>query len=119
MHADTKKTRLFVTMFAMAATAGFATTASAGSDDGTPRHDNVVVTYSDLNLDSAAGNQKLYARLTSAAERACGRAPAMRDLELKAQYRACVESTLNRAVDKVGTRDLRALHRSTTARRVG
>jgi UrcA family protein len=119
MHADTRKTGLFVTMFAMAATAGFATTASAGEDADAARHDDVVVNYSDLNLDSAAGNQKLYARLTSAAERACGSASATRDLELRAQYRACVESALNRAVDKVGSRDLRALHRTATAHHVG
>jgi UrcA family protein len=116
MHANTHKT--LVTLFALAATAGFATSANA-ADYGVTRYDNVVVTYSDLDLRSTAGNQKLYARLNLAAERACGSATFTRDLQLRAEYRTCVESTLNKAVDQIGTRELQALHRSATARRAG
>lgn len=118
MHTFTLKTRMLVTMIAMAATTGVASTALADNPDA-PRYDSVVVTYSDLNLDTAAGNQKLYARLSTAASRACGGEPATRELERKAQYRACVEKTLNRAVDKVGSSDLRALREATRKQSVG
>jgi UrcA family protein len=118
MHAFTHKTRMLVTMIAMAATTGVATTAYADNADA-PRYDSVVVTYSDLNLDTIAGNQKLYARLSNAASRACGGEPATRDLESKAQYRACVEDTLNRAVDKIRPRDQRALREATHKQSVG
>jgi UrcA family protein len=108
---------MLVTMIAMATT-GVATTAYADNGDA-PRYDSVVVTYSDLNLDTIAGNQKLYARLSNAASRACGRAPETRDLERKAQYRACVEDTLNRAVDKISSSDQRALHEAARKHSVG
>jgi UrcA family protein len=120
MHAITQKTRTFVTMLALAATAGFAATARAG--DAAPaagHYDDVVVSFSDLDLSSVAGNKALYARLATAAERACGRAPATRDLERKAQYRSCVQSTLNGAVDKVGSHELQALHQTSSAHRAG
>lgn len=118
MHAFTHKTRMLVTMIAMAATTGVASTAYADSAEA-PRYDSVVVTYSDLNLDTAAGNQKLYARLSNAASRACGGTPTIRDLERKAQYRACVEDTLNRAVDKISSGDERALRETARKHRVG
>jgi UrcA family protein len=105
-------------MIAMAATTGAASTAFADNPDA-PRYDSVVVTYSDLNLDTAAGNQKLYARLSTAASRACGGEPAIRDMERRAQYRACVEETLNRAVDKISTSDQRALREATRKQSVG
>jgi UrcA family protein len=118
MQVFTHKTRMLVTMIAMAATTGAASTAFADTPD-VPRYDSVVVTYSDLNLDTIAGNQKLYARLSNAASRACGGEPATRDLESKAQYRACVEETLNRAVDKISPRDQRALRESIHKESVG
>lgn len=118
MHANTQKTRMLVTMIAMAATTGFAATAQAGEASAN-HYESVVVSYSDLDLNSAAGNKALYARLSSAAERACGRTPSTRDLELKAQYRSCVENKLNRAVDKIGSNEMQALHRTNVARRAG
>lgn len=120
MYTITQKTRTFVTMLALAATAGFAATARAGDADPAAGHyADVVVSYSDLDLNSVAGNKALYARLAAAAERACGNAPATRDLERKAQYRSCVQSTLNRAVDKVGSHEVQALHRTRSAHRAG
>jgi UrcA family protein len=118
MHAFTHKTRMLATTIAMAATTGAASTAFADNPDA-PRYDSVVVTYSDLNLDTAAGNQKLYARLSNAASRACGGEPAARELERRAQYRSCVEDTLNRAVDKISPRDQRALRESIHKESVG
>jgi UrcA family protein len=118
MHTFTQKTRTLVTMIAIAATTGVVTTAFADNADA-PRYDSVVVTYSDLNLDTVAGNQKLYARLSTAASRACGGEPAARELERKAQYRSCVEDTLNRAVDKLSSSDQRALREATRKQSVG
>ena len=116
MNANRNTTRMLASIIALAATTGLATTALA---DGAPRYDDVVVSYSDLNLDSAAGNQKLYARLANAASRACGNAPETRDIERRAQYRACVEETLNRAVDEVSTSDQRALREVVAKQNVG
>jgi UrcA family protein len=120
MYTIMQKTRTLVTMLALAATAGFAATAQAGDvAPATGHYDDVVVSYSDLDLNSAAGNKALYARLASAAERACGNAPATGDLERKAQYRSCVQSTLNRAVDKVGSHEVQALHQTSSTHRAG
>lgn len=111
MHTNTQKTRMLVTMIALAATAGIATTAQAGDAAGAiPRYDSVVVQYSDLDLNGVAGNKVLYARLSAAAERACGREPDSRDLRRRMQYRSCYDDALNRAVDKIGSRELQALH---------
>lgn len=120
MHAITQKTRTLVTMIAFTATAGFAALAQAGdAAPATGHYEDVVVSYSDLDLNSAAGNKVLYARLALAAAKACGSASASRDLERKAQYRSCVQSTLNRAVDKVGSHEVQALHQTSAAHRAG
>lgn len=120
MHTNTQKTRMLVTMIALAATAGIATTAQAGDAAGAiPRYDSVVVQYSDLDLNGVAGNKVLYARLSAAAERACGREPDSRDLRRRMQYRSCYDDALNRAVDKIGSRELQALHTTGARRDVG
>jgi UrcA family protein len=111
---------MLVTMIALAATAGIASTAQAGdARTSSARYDSVVVKYSDLDLDSAAGTRALFARLSAAAERACGNAPDARALQRKAQFRACYESALSRAVDKVGSRELQALRTTGAADHVG
>jgi UrcA family protein len=122
MQSFSRKSRTLVTMIALAATAGIASTAQAQAQAAHPAqasYDDVVVTYSDLNLDSAAGLKVLYARLEAAAERACGNEPASHSLQRKAQFRACVDSALNRAIDKVGGDRLQALHQSDAASDVG
>jgi UrcA family protein len=105
-------------MIAIATTAGFAATAQADGDDGA-RYDDVVVNFSDLNLGTAAGNQKLYARLENAASRACGSAPSTYEVKRTVQYRACVESTLNRAIDKLSASDQHALREAVRKDSVG
>ena len=120
MQTNTQRTRMLVTMIACAATAGFVTTAQAGDSARTKAHyDSVVVQYSDLDLNGVAGNKVLYARLSAAAERACGYDPHARDLQRRMQYRACYDSALNRAVDKVGSRELQALHAMGDSQNVG
>jgi UrcA family protein len=120
MPTNTQQTRMFATLIAVLATAGIASTAQAG--DAAPssaRYDDVVVQFSDLDLNSAAGNKVLYARLSTAAERACGKEPGVRDLKRQSQYRACYDKALNQAVDKIDSRQLQALHTSKSTRRVG
>ena len=120
MQANTQRSRMLVTMIAFAATAGFATTAQAGDpNQASPHYDSVVVKYSDLDLKSIAGNKVLYARLSAAAERACGKDPQARDLQRRMQYRTCYDSALNRAVDKIGSRELQALHATGAVHNVG
>ena len=121
MQASNRKNRIFVTLLAMAATAGVAATAQADAttDATQARYANVIVNYGDLDLDSEAGIKVLYARLENAAGRACGSAPVTRELRRKAQYRTCVDSKLDRAVDEVGARNLYALHRTGTVDSAG
>ena len=120
MQTNTQKTRMLVTMIALAATAGIATTAQAGDAAGAnPRHDSVVVQYSDLDLNGVAGNKVLYARLSAAAERACGREPHSRDLRRRMQYRVCYDDALNRAVARIDSRELQALHATGARHNVG
>lgn len=120
MQTNTQKTRILGTMITLAATAGIATTAQAGDAARVgPHYDNVVVQYSDLDLNGVAGNKVLYARLSAAAERACGKEPDSRDLRRRMQYRACYDSALNRAVDKIGSRELQALHATGARHDVG
>ena len=120
MPTNKQQSRMFATMIAVLATAGIASAAQAGDAvKSSPRNGDVVVQYADLNLNSAAGNKVLYARLSAAAERACGNDASARDLKRRAYYRACYDKALNGAVDTIGTRELQALHASKTTRRVG
>ncbi len=45
--------------------------------------------------------------------------PHSRDLQRRMQYRACYDSALDRAVDKIGSRELQALHATGAAHNVG
>ncbi len=89
------------------ATALLAVSAQAAD---TGYHDSVVVRYDDLNVASAAGAQALYARIASAADRACGGEPAIRELRQTQRYRACVDTAVEKAVHKVDSERLQALH---------
>ncbi len=82
---------------------------SAQADD-PGHHPSVVVSYDDLNIASAAGAQALYARINSAADRACGGEPAIRELRLTQQYDSCVDAAVEQAVHKVDSARLQALH---------
>ena len=120
MQANTRKARMLATVLAFATTAGIAATAQAGDDakDG-PRYASVVVKYSDLDLNGADGNKVLYARLSFAAKRACGSDPGNRDLQRRMEYRSCYDGALDRAVEKIGTRELQALHATDARQPVG
>ena len=84
--------------------------ANAGEQRQRPPQKSSVVRYDDLNLDTAAGIKILYARLSNAANQVCGSAPDTVDLRGAAGHRACFDSALSNAVDKIGNRNLQALH---------
>jgi UrcA family protein len=112
MNVHNTKTRLLGSMVAFAGTFGLALAAQAGDvAPAAPKHDDVVVRYADLNLNSEAGVRVLYARLSDAAARACGDEPIGLDLKARAQYEECFDRTLEKAVGKVGNPDVQALHR--------
>lgn len=112
MNAHYSKTRILGTMIAIAGTFGLAVVAHAGDDRtaDAPKHADVVVRYSDLNLNSTEGSRVLYARLSAAAERACGNDPNTRELATRMEYKACYERTLEKAVGKVANPGVQALH---------
>lgn len=71
---------------------------------------SVKVSYADLDLSHAAGARTLYARIKSAAREACGPEPAVLDLRDAASYNACYEQAVAKAVNRVGSDQLNALH---------
>lgn len=120
MHGEERSNPLLAGMLAAAVTLGLATAAQAGEAIHAPGHYvSVVVDYSDLDLGSAAGNRTLYARLSSAADRACGSSPPMQELWRRAAYYECYDTAMSRAVDAVGSRELQALHVQATHDQVG
>lgn len=77
-----------------------------------------TVSYSELNLQSAAGVQALYARLHAAARQVCAEQDG-RSLREHIAYSSCVNSSLERAVRDLRNDAVLALHseKSGTARR--
>lgn len=94
---------------------GIASGLSLGAHAGEAQHPNQVTTsvrvsYADLDLSEAAGAKTLYARIKSAAKEACGPEPAVLDLRDAAGYNACYEQAVAKAVNRVGSEQLNALH---------
>jgi UrcA family protein len=58
---------------------------------------SVLVSYSDLNLTSAAGKQTFERRIASAAVAVCGNPAAQRDLVASAHRKRCVMAALDSA----------------------
>jgi UrcA family protein len=98
-------------LIGFAGTLGVALSAQAGAPS-TPTYESVVVRYADLNLETTDGARTLYARISAAAERACGSEPSHQELKMRSIYRACYEDAMNKAVMEVGSRQLHALHAS-------
>jgi UrcA family protein len=69
----------------------------------------VTVNYADLDLESAAGVESLYARIRSAARQVCGTAE-RNDFAAQADLRSCRQSAVDHAVAKVGNAALAARH---------
>jgi UrcA family protein len=98
------------TLIAMAATFGLAPTAQAGDLAKATKHPDVIVNYGDLNIDSTQGAKVLYARLGTAAAKACGSEFGTRELARQLQYQACYDHAMDRAVEKIGKPQVQALH---------
>jgi UrcA family protein len=85
----------------------FATSAAVAAPQTETRE--LTVNYADLNLESAAGIESLYARIRSAAKNVCGTAERY-ELRAKAEMRACRESAVANAVAKIDNAALAARH---------
>jgi UrcA family protein len=99
-------------MTALVGTFALALSAQAGeaSADATVKHDDVVVRYADLDLASEEGAETLYARLSSAAARACGNTPMAWEHKARKDFKACFDRKLEKAVGKVGHPNVQAVH---------
>lgn len=69
-----------------------------------------IVSYADLNLDSAAGAKALYGRLHNAAHYVCSPYDG-REMRLLSRWEACVNSAIAAAVVQINKPMLTALHR--------
>lgn len=71
---------------------------------------SIVVDYADLDLNDAAGARTLYARLKMAAKKVCGHRPPPVELQASMAYQDCYDSALTKAVKRVNSKQLYALH---------
>ena len=121
MKTSRSKASIAVRVTLVAGVAGLclSTAAQAGEPAAGTTRTKVVVQYVDLNLASPAGARTLYARLRSAAERACGGDPSGRTLQQQMDYQSCYDSALDKAVRKVDSAGLQALHQDSKDSSVG
>jgi UrcA family protein len=76
-----------------------------------PQYDTreATVNYADLDLESAAGIESLYARIRSAVKKVCGTADTL-DIAAQADLRACRVAAIDKAIAAVGNEALAARH---------
>lgn len=74
-------------------------TQGALADDG--KQNQVHVRYGDLNLSTPEGVRTLRRRVHWAAEVVCGRDEMMLDFTSRAQFKQCVNTAFNQALEKV------------------
>ena len=86
---------------------------AAASDFTQPRV--AVVKYDDLDLTQERDAKKLYSRLRAAAREACSDFDS-REMKRKAQWRACYEDSLSKAVVQINRATVTALHARATQR---
>jgi UrcA family protein len=103
MKSSTRTTVSFV--LATAATLCLSGIASAKSDDSDYR--KVEVSYSDLDLAQVAHAQRLYARIASAARKACKQNGILFQSSV---FNECVGSAVDGAVHSVSNENLTAVH---------
>ena len=100
------------TLLALGATFGSA--AAAGPVDGNAR--STAVQYGDLELGNGLAIERLYARISAAAERVCGDYDG-RNLRERNDWQACYEAALEAALARVPNARLAERHRSERERR--
>lgn len=71
---------------------------------------DIVVNYADLDLSEPDGARTLYARLKRAAGKACGHRPSPLELREFRAFQDCYDSALTKAVQRVDSKQLYALH---------
>ena len=77
-----------------------------------------IVRFSDLDLNRAAGAEQMLVRLERAAGDVCGEAPSPREVGKRSRYRACVATTLDRAVASIDAPLLTARYTGKTSARM-
>ncbi len=101
----------FGRMLLVSIAAGLPFAAQAGEPTrAQPPGSSVVVSYADLDLSEQAGASTLYARLKRASAKACGHQPPPIELKASRAYQDCYNLALNKAVDRVNSQQLYALH---------
>ena len=99
------------------AAAIFAISAPAAASLGTDselENSAIRVSYSDLNLDNAAGAQVLYSRLQRASKQACGVESYKNagSIGVKADMQRCYRDTLTSSVERIDSEELSKIHES-------
>jgi UrcA family protein len=92
--------------------AGIPAVSSASLESASSEEVKLSVNYSDINLDSAAGVDRLYRRLKSAASSVCG-PTSLREagsLEQISNNMTCAKQLLDRAIQKVDNAELSKRH---------
>ena len=87
-------------------------TLPAAAADGVFIDNSIEVRYGDLDLDSAAGIERLYSRLKTAAEKVCDTGYKPQPLYLSYGWRSCVTAALERGIAAVDRPALTAYHAS-------
>jgi UrcA family protein len=106
---------LFVRTLLLGLAASLSFGAQAGEASPAPRvSHSVVVSYADLDLAEPDGARTLYARLKSAARKVCGPVPSLREHRETADYQACHARALSKAINRIGSEQLHALHAART-----
>ncbi len=71
--------------------------------------DFLDVTYGDLNLSNRTGAETLYSRIKFAATRVCGGLPDIREMQERRNFKTCLKTATNDAVQQVDAPLLTAL----------
>lgn len=95
----------------LAAAAALAFVGVGGVANATAEADlpSVVVSYSDLSLQSQAGIERLHARIRNAAETVCSSLDS-RVIGLREQHQHCIATAVRRGVEAVGNDNLTQYH---------
>ncbi|HEV2561602.1 MAG TPA: UrcA family protein [Rhizomicrobium sp.] len=96
---------------ALIAALAFSAPAYAGDVHGAVKQ--VAVHYDDLNISTKSGAHILIARIETASKTACGGAPDIRDLKMRAFFSDCMKSTMDHAVASIPSPMVAAVYNGT------
>jgi UrcA family protein len=72
----------------------------------------VAIKYADLNIENSAGAKVLYQRIERAAERVCRVNSGVVSITQARAQKNCVVGTIDAAVERVGSVEVKRIHRS-------